>query len=190
MQSRLSPKSKSKLKLFGWYQIIGGVAGLLITVWILAHTQQLNGLVLILFLIAFGLYGFSTYCGRLLLNDNYLKGLNLSVINQALQILHFAMLGYAFLYIAGLKLEIGLSTGHVGIQFNFDFGLLSTWQLSVNSEDRSFILAVNLVAIYWLYYIEKLKIALNKELADHKESEMDNSQNAGEVGRNDIPAIE
>jgi uncharacterized membrane protein len=172
MQSFLSSRSKLKLKIFGWYQIIGGIAGLLITIWLLAHTGQINGLVLLLILVAFGLYGFSIYCGRLLLTDNYSRGLSLSIINQALQIIHFAMLGYAYQYSSGLMFELGMGVNQ-GLKFNFNFALNSIWQLSIGTNDRSFTLAINLVAIYWLYFIEKLRIAIKQEQANMEELQYD-----------------
>jgi len=163
MQPFISPRSKLKLKILGWYQIIGGIIGLLITVWLLAHTGQINGLMLLLLLIAFGLYGFSIYCGRLLFT-NYAKGLSFSVINQALQIVHFAMLGYAYQYVSGLIFEIGMSKRPgFNLTFNFNFTLNSTWQLSIGTSDRSFVLAINLVAVAWLYYIGKLRKTLKTE---------------------------
>ncbi|MEZ2337192.1 hypothetical protein [Mucilaginibacter sp. RCC_168] len=162
MQPFTSSRSKLKLKILGWYQIVGGIVGLLITIWLLAHIGQINGLILLLLLIVFGLYSFSIYCGRLLFT-NYDKGLNLSVINQILQIAHFSMLGYAYQYVSGLVFEIGMSKKPgFNLIFNFNF-TNSTWQLSVGTSDRSFVLAINLVAIAWLYYIEKLRKTLNAE---------------------------
>lgn len=66
----ISKKSNIKLKILAWYQIIGGIAGLLITIWLLARTGQINGLILLILLFASGLYVFSIYCGRLLLTIN------------------------------------------------------------------------------------------------------------------------
>ena len=184
MQSSPSSRSKLKLKIFGWYQIIGGIVGLLITIWLLAHTGQINGLLLLFILIAFGLYGFSIYCGRLLLTDNYSRGLGLSVINQVLQIIHFAMLGYAYQYASGLMFELGMGINH-GLKFNFNFALNSIWQLSIGTNNRSFLLAINLVAIYWLYFIEKLRIAIKQEQANIEELQHDDGLQPNKLGNDD-----
>jgi len=183
MQSFLSSRSKLKLKIFGWYQIIGGIAGLLITIWVLAHTGQINGLILSLILVAFGLYGFSIYCGRLLLTDNYFRGLSLSIINQALQIIHFAMLGYAYQYASGVMFELGMVANH-GLKLNFNFTLNSVWQLSIGTTEKPFILAVNLVAIYWLYYIEKLRMAIKQEHVNKEEFQQGDGLQIDKLGSN------
>ena len=190
MQPFISSKSKIKLKILGWYQIVGGIIGILMTVWLLAHTGQINGLMLLLLLIAFGLYGFSIYCGRLLFKD-YAQGLKLSVINQAIQIIHFAMLGYAYQYISGLMFEIGLSKKPgFNLIFNFNFALSSTWQLSVGTSDRSFILAINLMAIGWLYYIEKLKITLKTEQLNFEELKINAIALTGVTDSTNSPVVE
>jgi hypothetical protein len=162
MSSFLSKKSKIKLKILAWYQIIGGIMGLLITFWLLAHTEQINGLILIIFLIAFGLYGFSTYSGYMLFKYKYLFGLKLSVINQALQILGFAMFGYAFLYVSGMFLftEMKIEDGFkLGLRYYFG----SQWQISFASEDKPFFLGVNWVPIFFIYFISKLRETIERE---------------------------
>jgi hypothetical protein len=180
MPPYLSLKSKRKIKIFGWYQLIGGVVGLLLTIWLLARAGQMTGILTLLFLVAFGLYIFSCYCGWLLVKNNFIKGLNLSVVNQALQVLHFAMFGYAYSFSSGLLFSIGMGIKQ-GLVFNFDAELTSTWQLSVGTNSTSFILAINLVAIYFLYFIEKLKTAIQQESKDFEEVQSDDDWQKSEL---------
>jgi hypothetical protein len=171
MQLFPSKKTKIKLKILAWYQIVGGILGILLSFWLLAHTDPISGLILILYLIAFGLYVFSIYCGRLLLIDKYSTGLNLSIINQALQILSFSMFGYSFMYVSGMMFlgEITMFQDdngfRLGLHFlssgkelfvGFNFFPFSQWRLFFNSEGTPFQLAINFLAIYLIYFGYKL----------------------------------
>jgi hypothetical protein len=162
MQPFLSKKSKIKLKVFGWYQIIGGILGVLLTFYLLAHTNQVTGLIIILYLVAFGLYAFSIYCGWLLLTDNQLKGLNLSIINQAFQILNFTLFGYGFMYVSGMMILGGVKAED-GFKIAFNFSLTSTWHLYFASDDKSMELGINFLAIYLVYFADKLRTTIKSE---------------------------
>ena len=167
----LSKKSAIKLKILGWYQIVGGAFGVLLTFWLLAKTEQVSGLLLILYLAAFSLYAFSVWCGRLLLTDKYIKGLNLTIVNQAMQIISFTMLGYAFMYVSGAMLLGQIEIDH-GFTMGFHFGLSSEWRIYFQSDDRSFNLAINFVAIYLLYFTDKLHTTIKNEKAGYEEEQL------------------
>jgi hypothetical protein len=94
MSDLFSKSIATKLRVLGWYQIIGGVIGVLLTLWLFVKMQTLSGLVILLFIIAFGLYGLSITAGKKLLGAQYKLGLRLSIINQVLQIVGFLFLGY------------------------------------------------------------------------------------------------
>jgi hypothetical protein len=167
MQTIFSKNINNKLNYLGIYQLIGGVLGLMLTIWLLTQVGQMTTLIALLFLLAFVLYAFSICCGVLLLGTQYSVGLKLSMLNQVLQIGSFQFLGYAYLYISGcfLNLGIGYSVGNSasGLKMGFDFGLMSKWQLSIASQNHSFALYVNLVAIYLIYFIDKLRGAIKTE---------------------------
>jgi hypothetical protein len=167
MQTLFSKNINNKLNFLGVYQILGGVLGLMLTIWLLTRVAQMTALIALLFLLAFVLYALSTCCGILLLGRQYSVGLKLSILNQVLQIGSFQFLGYAFLYISGcfLNLGIGYGVGNLasGLKMGFDFGLMSKWQLSIASHNHSFALYVNLVAIYLIYFIDKLRGSIKAE---------------------------
>jgi hypothetical protein len=165
MHSFLTPKSSLKLKVLGWYQILGGAAGILVTLYILVRTAQISGIALILYLFVFFLYGFSAWCGRLLLSDKYTRGLKLSIINQALQIVSFFAFGYGYMYVSGLMFFVGIKLVH-GFTFNFNFGIISSWQININTDAEGTELAINLVALYLVYFIEKLLRTVKQEEAE------------------------
>lgn len=160
MSKKLSKAVNIRLKILCWYQIFGGVTGLLLAIWLLAHTNIINGLALILYITAFALYSFSLYTGKLLLGDHYEKGLKLSIVNQSLQIGGFLILGFGYLYIAGIMLvgNIGYYVGDSGNGFNigFNFGFTSKWRFDIASSDHSFSLSINFVAIYLTWFSYKL----------------------------------
>ena len=167
----ISEKSKIRLKVLGWYQIIGGIAGVLVTIWIASQLGQVNGWLILVVLFALCLFVFSIYAGRLLLNDNYRRGLKLSIINQAMQILQFAVAGCVFWYASGLMLTVGIKTSE-GFTFTFNFGVISSWQISIATSSREFSLAINLVAIYFLYFTEKLQTSIKREKEIYEEKQI------------------
>jgi hypothetical protein len=168
----ISKRSKIRLELLGWYQIIGGIAGVLVTFWILSKTAQITGMIAMLFLIAFALYCFSVYSGKLLLGTQYSGGLSLSILNQIPQIVSFAFIGYAYQFNAGAMVELGISYGagtvSSGLNFRVDFGMMSKWLFSIASDDLSFKLSVNFVAVYLIYFIGKLKETLQHEKINYE----------------------
>ncbi|HKO80834.1 MAG TPA: hypothetical protein VJU78_10575, partial [Chitinophagaceae bacterium] len=124
---------KPKIKVLSIYQIVGGGIGLAITIWIMVnYLSAFNGMIFLLFLLALGLYSYSIYCGILLLK-NYKSGLKHSLINQALQVLNFAIPGYSFLFVAGIYISIGVDlTESIIMKFNFGF---STWKIDINTGE-------------------------------------------------------
>jgi hypothetical protein len=168
----ISKQRKTRLELLGWYQIVGGIAGVLVTLWILSKTEQITWVIALLFLLAFALYSFSIYCGKLLLGAQYSRGLSLSILNQVPQIVSFAFIGYAYQYNAGAAVELALSYGSgtvsSGLNFGVDFGMMPKWLFSIASDDLSFKLSVNLLAIYLIYFIDKLREALLHEKVNHE----------------------
>ena len=155
MENILSNDLKSKIKGLAIYQIVGGIIGIGLTIWLVAQTVTITGLVILIFILAAGLYSFSIYCGKLLLNGKIESGLKLSIINQAMQILNFAVLGYAFKFVAGLILSFGVDyTNTFDLTFNFS---LSEFQFNINKDKELVTVGFNIVAIYLVYLIDKLQ---------------------------------
>lgn len=136
-------------KILSWVQIIGGIYGLGLIVWLLLKTQTINGPILLIFLTGLSLFIFSIVSGRYLLNSSKLKlGLILTLINFCLQLVDFKVNGYGLTYCAGINLTIGVDNG-----FKLGFGLInSIFNMSINSDDAEFVLKLNISAIFiiWL----------------------------------------
>ena len=155
MENILNNDIKSKIKWLAIYQIVGGIIGIGLTIWLIAQTVTITGLVILFFILAAGLYSFSIYCGKQLLKGKIKSGLKLSIINQALQVINFAVLGYAFNFVAGLILSIGINyTNDFKITFNFS---LSEFQFNINSDKELVTVGFNIVAIYLVYLIDRLQ---------------------------------
>ena len=162
MDKQLPNKIKSKLELLAYYQIAGGTIGFIMVIWLVAQTVTITGLIMLIFLFAGGLHSFSMYCGRLLLKGDYNLGLKLSTINQALQIFSFALLGFAFSFVAGLCISIGFDyTNDFKSTFSFS---LSDFHISINKDEESITLGFNFVAVFIIQYITRIK----NEVENHK----------------------
>jgi len=98
----------------------------------------------------------------------YRKGLNLSVINQALQTVSITLFGYGYMYVAGLMFFVGIKAEQ-GVKFTFDVELTSSWHLYFNSAEAPMEFAINFVAIYLIYFTGKLISTTKKEQAAYEE---------------------
>ena len=154
----------TKLKVLGYYQLIGGIAGLAITFYLIAQTATITGLILILYLIALGLYSFSIYCGtQVLKNKKY--SLDISLINQYLQLISFAILGYGFKYVSGLLLSVGVDLTN-SFDMKFNMGIMSTLDMNWNTDANKIELNLNLVALFFIIFIDKLKSSPSMDNAE------------------------
>ena len=166
----------NRIKSIGYYQIIGGVVGLLITIYFLISLATISGLLLFFIIIASFLYSYSIYCGNLL-RKLELKGLNYSFWNQALQLVPFGLLGIGFRYFSGLHFIIGFEWTD-NFSPNLEFGI-SSWRMSyMPSKMHEIIFYVNIVPIIIISLIFKTEkeIKARKELIDSVEKEIKNER--------------
>jgi len=163
-------KIKPKIRALSIYQIAGGIIGLAFTVWlIINNVNSINGLLLFLILVAFALYSYSIYCGALLLRD-YTWGLKHTLINQVLQVLNFAMLGYAFQYVSGVYISIGIDlTESFNIKFNTG---ISAWQINFNSDNQLLYVNLNLIALYLIVFTDNLKVKVRNAEIENQLSDI------------------
>jgi hypothetical protein len=143
------------LKILGIYQLISGIFGILMCAYFF-------GSIPFQLLTSVGMYGFCAYCGFLLLKKQYENGLNLSIINQALQIISFGIFGFALKYTSGFYAGFGIDLTD-DIITRLDFGI-NTWQLYLNANPDLATLYINVIPILILGFIYKSKKRL--ELKD------------------------
>ena len=169
--NELSNKDRLILKAFAWYQMAGGILGLGLTLWLISLVGTFTGRKILLFAIVIGFNSFSIYCGLLLRRVQIRKGLNLSIINQILQIIHFVMFGFGFSYVSGIMLYFGFDyTTTIKGLFNLSF---SGVQLLYNQDKDVFIFGINVFAIYFVYLMKKIKTKI--ELTSIQSTEVQSS---------------
>jgi len=96
-----------KLKAPGVYQIVFGLPGLALTLWLMMSTGFNSIMLVLMFIIPIALYAYSIYCGMLLFQKHD-AALKHTVINQYLQLINFSIAGYAFKYVAGPLVTLGI----------------------------------------------------------------------------------
>ena len=165
MENNFSKERISKFNALGIYQIAGGIIGLGLTIWIISGLTTITGLLLLLLLIAIGLYSYSIYCGILLLKKKK-SGLEHSLINQFLQLVNFSIFGFVFQYISGVFLSMDFDLTN-SLNFTFNIGI-SSWQITINGDTEPLIINFNFVALLLILFIEKLKREIKKEQIEKK----------------------
>jgi len=152
---KLTRQLQERITYLGFYQIAGGVIGIVLNTWLLINTDYISGVAVLALFASYGLFGFSIYCGNLLHKSKYDKGLRLSMINQALQVIKFNVLGYGYKYISGFMLMVGFDITN-DFKFTFEFSL-SSWRITIGSGDLLGIFGINLVAAVLIWFIGKLQ---------------------------------
>jgi len=136
--------------ILAYYQIIGGIIGLWVLVKILMNSQTINGALLLIILIALGLYYFSIKSGSLLIRQEYKRGLIYSMIHQSVQVIGIGFGGDKFLYYSGANIGLGPNFTD-GIEFKFLLEFFSEFEMSLNLSEKSYFLYVNILAMFLLY---------------------------------------
>jgi len=152
---------KFKIKLLSYYQIFGGMVGLILVVYLIAQTGTITGLHLLIFSLATILYANSIYCGRAVLTDPVDKGLTLSKVNQALQTIYFSINGYGFKYISGGGILASIDYSE-GLEFHMNL-TASAFLIDINNDHHIALLGFNILAIYLIYYIVGLEERLEEQ---------------------------
>lgn len=149
------------LKVLAIYQIIGGLLGLIIVTFRIIQIQTFTPFVILLLAIAFGLYIFSLLSGWLLWNQ-YTAGVQCSLINQYLQIVQFAIGGFAYMYVSGGHFSLGVDLTY-SYQVLFNFGIFSTFQFEVFAQASTVQLSFNFVAILLVVFLTHVKRDMEEE---------------------------
>lgn len=162
MEKGISKSIGSDLIKLGLYQIIGGAVGALVIIWSILKTPLLTGLTVLAYLFILLFFAYSIFCGIQCLTTKR-NALRHSLINQILQVASFAILGFAFNYVAGIYLTVGLDLSHA---FNFKMGIgISQFDFKFNSVSDRIEVDLNLVAFALIYWIDKMMKRVKEEIA-------------------------
>jgi len=157
----IKQNEKTKLQILSYYQMAGGILGIGLVIWLIAKTEVITGLLLLIFAVDIGLFSFSIFCGQQLLTGKIKRGLILSTINQILQILQFAILGFAFKYVAGFMLSVGIDlTTTFRFTFNFEFSALT---ITINRDEDLLKVGINIIAIFLVFFIDRLEDKIEQD---------------------------
>lgn len=138
-----------KIKLIGLFQIIGGILGIGVFAWLASVTENVNFFLILLYIFIVSLYAYSILCGIMLFRKP-VTGLRLTFINQVLQILQIAVLGYVYKYLSGFGLVMGFDlTNNLQFSFNFEF---SSFLIHWGSGEETLFIKINILAILLAYY--------------------------------------
>jgi hypothetical protein len=162
MQKLISKETESDLTKLGLYQIIGGAIGILIIFWSIYKSLPLEGLIILIYFFFLLFFSYSVFCGILCLKAKK-NALVHSLLNQIFQLFGFAIMGFAFKYVAGFYFTIGLDLTN---SIHFDFGIgISKIEFNFNNEKDRLEIDFNLVAIWLIYWIDKLMKKVKEEAA-------------------------
>lgn len=154
-------KNRNILKGIGILEIVGGITGLGLIIWLMLQGTETNTFVLLILLIAIGFYVYSIFAG-LELFKKLENGILHSRILQYIQIPAFSF---------GLLTYIMTSGGYFLLGFNFtaktitlNFALIaSKFQLNILSPGESNFFSINILAIIVLFILEKAFRNINKQ---------------------------
>ena len=159
----MKTKSKFDLLIIGWYQIIGGVIGELLVLYSLFSPTQVSRLEVLVCIFIFLFFGYSIFCGTLCI-ERKKNALTHSLINQFLQLLGFAFLGFAYSYVAGFYISIGLNFSNA-LEIKLIFGP-SKFDFYLNLEYYTAGIYFNLVALGLILWIDKVAEKIEAEKAN------------------------
>lgn len=164
MKYQLEKLTKSKAGLLALYQILGGLFGLALFVYLLSMSFQRQiapyFVTTVIYLVAIATFCYSVFCGiRIFRNES--SGLKHSWLNQVVQIFSFSISGYGFQYVSGFFLSVGLDlTGPFLFKVNFG---TSMWQFYFNQHFNQVTVAMNIIPILLLVFIDRQLKKINEE---------------------------
>jgi hypothetical protein len=165
----ISDETYSGFKKLAGYQIIGGSLGLAIIVWGIYKNIVFDTAIIWLYLFMSVFFLYSFFCGVLCIQAKR-NALKHSMINQCLQLAGFAMLGFAFDYVAGFYISLEFDFTE---DFSFNLGLgISNIAFKFNSESPTVALHFNIVALLIIIWISKLMKKVNTEIEIQQTSEI------------------
>lgn len=160
MRKLISRETDSDLTKLGFYQIAGGILGIIFMLIAIYSNPVLSGIAVLIYLLILLFFGYSILCGFFCVKARK-NALLLSLANQILQILGFAMMGFAFKYVAGVYFSIGLDLTE-GTNLSFGAGV-SKFAFNFNNEEGRLELDINIIALALIYWIDNLMKRIKEE---------------------------
>ncbi|MBS1597471.1 MAG: hypothetical protein JST75_04555 [Bacteroidetes bacterium] len=160
IEKHISDETKSYLLQAGLYQLIGGAVGAQLIIWLLFTEPPVTSHSITVKLFMLCVYAYSIACGVLCIRSNGMAVYYMRV-NQLLQLIGFVGMGYAYKYVAGVYVSIGIDFTS-STKFIFDAGI-SKFHLYREPERAAF--DINLVALLIMYWTLRLQRKIKTEMA-------------------------
>lgn len=161
MKNLISKQTEFNLLKLGLYQIVGGVVGIAISLWLILKSQLFSGPAIVLYTVILIFYVYSIFCGTLCVKAKE-NALVHSLINQMLQLIAFTIFGFTFSFAAGIYIRVGVEMAN-SIGFDFDLGI-SAFSFSLIDASDSFLIDINLIALCLIFWIDKLRMKVKEEI--------------------------
>ena len=159
----------TKLSILAINQIIGGVIGIILTIYVMTTAVSFSLLLITILIVILGLYCYSILCGVLIFKSP-LTGLKYSLINQYLQILYFSIVGYGFKYLSGLYFSLEFDLGDLP-SFQLQGGV-STWNINFKNAFEIKTVGINFIAILLILFIDRQINILKVKAIDNSINEL------------------
>tara|TARA_R110000737_G_scaffold275281_1_gene282290 strand:+ start:109 stop:669 length:561 start_codon:yes stop_codon:yes gene_type:complete len=156
MKEEFEKKLKTKrnvLKGVGILEIVGGITGLGLILWLILQGTNTNSYVFLILLFAIGFYIYSIYAGIKLFKHKENDVFH-SRILQCIQIIGISLGGLTYIMTSGGYLFVGynLTEGNI----NFSFALIaSKFQINIMNSNQGSFIYINILAIVVLLLLEK-----------------------------------
>ncbi|MEA1786999.1 hypothetical protein U1E44_12925 [Arenibacter sp. GZD96] len=144
--------NRTFLKGIGILEIVGGITGIGLIIWLMLQESETNTLVLLILLIAVGFYFYSIYAG-IILFKKLENGVLHSLVLQYLQIPAFSIGGFTYIMTSGGYFLLGFNFATSSINFSFAL-IASKFQIDILTNSDSAFIKLNLLAILVLALIE------------------------------------
>jgi hypothetical protein len=161
-----------KLDFISGYQMLGGLTGIAFIVYMIFNIDEINWAHILTVILGVLLYTFSFISG-LFLYQRKKNAIKLSLLNQIFQIIGFSFWGFGFEYVSGLSFDLFIRNTD-GIDFSLNFGL-SNWHMLINKDTGIQEISINLIALYFLFYISRLRKEYTQEILSDQVSNIGTS---------------
>lgn len=141
------------LKGIGIFEIVGGITGIGLIIWLFLQEIQTNTYVFLIFLVAIGFYSYSIYAGVQLFKHQE-NGVLHSQILQYLQLISISIGGTTYLLTSGANFFIGYNITNSTLQLKMSL-ISSEFQINIMSPEQNDYLYLNIIAIILLLLLEK-----------------------------------
>jgi len=171
------------LKGIGILEIVGGITGIGLIIWLTLQGMETNTYVFLILLVAIGFYIYSIYAGTKLFKHKE-NGILHSRILQYLQLIAISIGGMTYLLTSGGNFFLGYNFTNSTLEFKISV-ISSEFQINIMSSEQNDVVYINIMAIAILLLLEKA-VSKIKELNLSKENYENNMKEYLATQKNEV----